>query len=125
MPTNNTSNTYSQLYAKVEETWIKLANVFDINLFPTVNSYYANDADELSDYIKKVIYNPPATIVLWDDGEKTVVKCHGEDEYDPLKGFLLCVMKKLCGNNGAYNDVIRKHCPAANDILEKKVTDCG
>ena len=25
--------------------------------------------------IKNVIFNPPATIVFWEDGSKTVVKC--------------------------------------------------
>ena len=31
--------------------------------------------------IKKVIFNDPATIVLWDDGTKTVVKCSEGDTY--------------------------------------------
>ena len=26
--------------------------------------------------VERVIMNPPATILFWDDGEKTVVKCH-------------------------------------------------
>lgn len=30
---------------------------------------------EAFDPIKKVIFNDPATIVLWNDGTKTVVKC--------------------------------------------------
>ena len=28
--------------------------------------------------IKEVIFNDPATIVYWEDGTKTVVKCHNE-----------------------------------------------
>lgn len=39
--------------------------------------------------VERVIVNPPATILFWDDGEKTVVKCRecgdGECIYD--KGF--------------------------------------
>lgn len=27
-------------------------------------------------HIERVIYNAPATIIFWSDGEKTVVKCH-------------------------------------------------
>jgi len=46
--------------------------------------------------IKKVIYNPPATIVLWTDGTKTVAKCEDVDFYDKEKGFLICVIKKVC-----------------------------
>lgn len=45
---------------------------------------------------KKVIFNPPATIVIWEDGEKTVVKCMKGDDYDAEKGLALCFMKKAC-----------------------------
>ena len=31
--------------------------------------------------IKKVIFNDPATVVIWDDGTKTVVKCSEGDTY--------------------------------------------
>ena len=51
--------------------------------------------------IKKVIYNPPATIVYWCDGTKTVVKCCEADIYDTEKGFAMAVIKKLCGNEPA------------------------
>lgn len=59
--------------------------------------------------VEKVVYNDPATIVIWNDGTKTVVKCHEGDVYDPEKGFLLCCAKKLFGNKGRYNDVMREH----------------
>lgn len=32
--------------------------------------------------IRKVIFNDPATVVLWSDGTKTVVKCGPEDKFD-------------------------------------------
>ena len=54
-----------------------------------------------------VIYNPPATIVLWADGTRTVVKCSPHDIYDPEKGLALCYMKKALGNTSrALNDVL-------------------
>lgn len=61
--------------------------------------------------IEKVIYNGPATIVLWKDGTKTVVKCRKGDDFDFEKGLLLCIAKKAYGNTGKFNDVIRKHVP--------------
>ena len=51
--------------------------------------------------IAKVIYNPPATIIIWSDKTKTVVKCCENDIYDPEKGFAMAVIKKLCGNDSA------------------------
>lgn len=47
---------------------------------------------------KTVIFNPPATIVLWEDGTKTVVKCDRRDGYVPITGLALCYMKKSLGN---------------------------
>ena len=52
--------------------------------------------------IKKVIFNPPATIVLWFDNTKTVVKCQDGDEYDPEKGLAMAIVKKMYGNTGKY-----------------------
>ena len=55
----------------------------------------------------QVIYNPPATIVLWADGTRTVVKCDPLDTYDQEKGLALCYMKKALGNTSrALNDVL-------------------
>ncbi len=48
--------------------------------------------------IDKVIYNPPATIILWNDGTKTMSKCDDEDWYGKVTGFMLCVLKKKYGN---------------------------
>ena len=61
--------------------------------------------------IKKVIYNDPATIVLWADGTKTVVKCREDDVYDEQTGLLLCMAKKMYGNDGKFNNVLRKWMP--------------
>lgn len=61
--------------------------------------------------IKKVIYSDPATIVLWTDGTKTVVKCQENDVYDEQTGLLMCIAKKAYGNNGKFNDILRKWEP--------------
>ena len=55
------------------------------------------DDDDLE--IVDVIFNAPATIVKWSDGDKTVVKCDKEDKFDERVGFLLCVLKKYYNNN--------------------------
>ena len=57
----------------------------------------------------KVIFNYPATIVIWEDGTKTVVKV--QDEYfDEEKGFAMAFMKKVMGNTGRYFDEVKKWC---------------
>lgn len=69
--------------------------------------------------IKDVIFNPPATIVFWMDGTKTVVKDQGEVFYDPEKGMAMAVAKKAFGNQGNYYNQFAKYL----DIYEKKQED--
>lgn len=62
--------------------------------------------------VKKVIFNKPATIVIWADGTKTVVKCQKDkngkyEKYDKEKGLALCYMKKALGNESNYYNVIK------------------
>lgn len=47
--------------------------------------------------IDRVIFNDPATIILWKDGTKTVVKRSDDDIWDPEKGFCMAIIKKLYG----------------------------
>lgn len=58
--------------------------------------------------IKQVIFNDPATIVIWADGEKTVVKCQNGEPYDPEKGLAMAITKRALGNKGNYFDEIKK-----------------
>ena len=52
--------------------------------------------------IKDVIFAPPATIIYWSDGSKTVVKCSEKDVFDPEKGLAMAIAKRCGGNKGNY-----------------------
>lgn len=71
------------------------------------------DRREAREYkgIERVIFNDPATIVIWNDGTKTVVKCHEGDTYNEQTGLLMCIAKKHFGNTGKFNDVLHKWVP--------------
>lgn len=58
--------------------------------------------------IKNVIFNPPATIVFWTDGSKTVVKTQNDEMFDPEKGLTMAFFKKTHGDKGAYFNEIKK-----------------
>lgn len=64
----------------------------------------------LKELIDKVIFNEPATIILWFDGSKTVVMCGEGDEFDREKGFAMAVCKKMFGNKGNYYNVFKQWC---------------
>ena len=57
--------------------------------------------------IEKVIFNDPATIVIWSDGSKTVVKCANE-EFDKEKGLAMAICKRVLGNKGNYFNEFHK-----------------
>lgn len=69
---------------------------------------------------KKIIFNGPATIVIWSDGAKTVVKQSKLDNYDYEKGFAMCVVKKVFGDQ--YN-AIRKMVDESYENTLTKITD--
>lgn len=59
--------------------------------------------------IKKVIFHDPATIIFWEDGTKTVVKCQEGDVFDPEKGMAMAITKKALGNKGNYYNKIKAY----------------
>lgn len=60
--------------------------------------------------IRKVIFNNPATIVLWSDGTKTVVKCGSDDIFDKEKGLAMAIVKKMAGNDSRFHKVFKQWC---------------
>lgn len=73
--------------------------------------------------IKNVIFNPPATIVFWTDGTKTVVKTQNGEEFDPEKGLAMAYFKKMHGNKGHYFEEIKKWTEKYEDQNTVKYTD--
>ena len=72
--------------------------------------------------IKDVIFNEPATIILWADGTKTVVKCQEGEGYDPEKGMAMAISKKALGNKGNYCEVFKKWLPEEEEVNDGRVS---
>lgn len=91
--------------------------------FDAEMSYDSTILNELRDMvckpqIKKVHFNNPATVILWTDGTKTIVKAQDGEPYDPEKGMALAIAKKFLGNKGNYYDTFKKWLPEedTNDL---------
>lgn len=69
--------------------------------------------------VKKVVLNDPYTIIIWNDGTKTVTKCHKLDSYDPEKGILACMAKKLYENTNLFNEIIQEYVDFDTDFENK------
>lgn len=71
--------------------------------------------------IKNVIFSGPATIILWGDNTKTVVKCDKDDIYDPHTGMAEAIAKKALGDD--YRKTFRKYIKKYNKQMEKEIAD--
>ena len=80
--------------------------------------------------IKNVIFNPPATIVFWTDGSKTVVKAQNGEFFDPEKGLAMAIAKKHFGNKGHYFEEIKNWTEKYEESLltassiQKAIQEC-
>lgn len=70
------------------------------------NELYRSNKEE----IKRVIFNEPYTIVIWANGEKTIVKAQDGEPYDKEKGLAMCFAKYALGNTCRYFDFFKEVC---------------
>lgn len=61
--------------------------------------------------IKNVYFNDPVTVVMWNDGTKTIVRCSENDFYDPEKGLAMAIVKKAYGNDNKFHKIFKKWIP--------------
>lgn len=72
--------------------------------------------------IKKIIFNDPAVIIMWNDGTKTVTKVQTEeDEYNKTAGINYCIAKKFLSSKD-YNSYVElvdllKH-PEIDELID-------
>ena len=59
---------------------------------------------------KKIMYNESkgATVVLWEDGTKTIVKCSENNQRDLYNAYCAAFAKKCYGTNSALKREINK-----------------
>ena len=75
--------------------WIRHTTKAELNKFKPLN-------------IKKVVFNPPATIVIFNDGTKSVVKCGEGEKFDPEVGFAMVMMKEMFESRSGFKKFIKK-----------------
>lgn len=97
------------------EDWISLEDYS--NLIIRLEDYISNFTKALPE-IKRVVFNERATIILWADGDKTVVKLGKEEVNDPEKGMAMAICKKVLGNTGSYYEIFKKWLPDNTEVTE-------
>lgn len=95
-------------------------NRLDYNNLYSIGSLFGIRKPE----INKVIFSGPCTIVLWDDGDKTMVRCENE-HFDKEKGLAMAIAKKFLGTNknkSDYFDIFKGFIPEEKEKT-KTVTE--
>ena len=75
--------------------------------------------------VKKIIFNPPATIVIWKDKHKEVVKCSDDEEFQPEVGVAMCFMKRIFESRNQFTKMvdsfINDEDPTLREIIEEGI----
>lgn len=75
----------------------------------------------------RIIFNPPATIVFWTDGTKTVVKCAEGEKFDPYTGFCYAFTERCLGSISRIKKLCKKSSTglpeASESIVEEEKCD--
>lgn len=58
--------------------------------------------------VEYIIFNPPATIVFWEDGTKTVVKAMEGEKFEKYAGFMAACMKKMFGSTSRAKAIMNE-----------------
>lgn len=69
--------------------------------------------------VDRIIFNDPATIVFWQDGTKTVVKCQKGQTFNPYFGFCAAIAKKLYGSNSMLNRIVETYLEEVDPRKDK------
>lgn len=70
----------------------------DLNLIRMIEEL---EEEEQYDYLayERIIFNDPATIVIWADGTRTVVKACKEDKFDKGVGLKTALLQRVFGKD--------------------------
>lgn len=115
----------SEFYDSIDRTFRNELNFYDprfvaypISSYDTVLQYCLSDItatealfntikEKTDSGIERVIFNPPATIVFFNDGKKVVVKCQEDDNWDEEKALAMAIVKHDYGLS-EFNKILDK-----------------
>lgn len=69
--------------------------------------------------IDHIVFSDPATIVFWEDGTKTVVKCMNGEKFERYAGFMAACMKKMFGSTSRAKAIMNE-CIVEQEPSKKK-----
>lgn len=119
--------TCRRIYKNIEEAGIRELVDGTIILKKIVSADRVRTFNDNKDfYIQNIYenYKNGITTVIWNDGEKTMLKCSEEDEWDTEKVIALAYMKRYFGNGRKFKDEIDKWQKVLDERWEKEFEKC-
>ena len=91
--------------------WVSPLDLTKINEGPTYTPYNKVPPRAFIPSPKRIIVNEDSkvTVVMWDDGTKTIVKCSEADQYDSYAAYCAAFAKKCYGTNSQLKKAIENH----------------
>lgn len=71
-------------------------------------SYIISNTPLYTPIIKKIVANDKTTIVMWNNGTKTIVRPSANDNYDLEAAVCAAIAKKIYGTNSAFKRMIKE-----------------
>lgn len=106
---SSTLNTYAEPYYR----WINVGGRREViskdeydNLLPCVNDIVKTAINDTF-AVKRIHKSGPVTVVIWNDGTKTVVRCAEGSKDDPYAAFCAAVTKRIYGSNSKINKMLK------------------
>lgn len=97
-----------QKYHQVIRDLKKIANMMDTPIITAVQKTRIKGEENTmtKPEIKKFFYSGRTTVVIWDDGTKTMSSPSGDETFDPEMGLAMAVAKKYFGNRHKFEKVV-------------------
>lgn len=97
-------------YERVRQFWIDPLTIIDCDVRNRVSYTHYYKTPNRIPTLKRIIISKKSkvTVVLWDDGTKTIVRCSEADAYDPYAAYCAAFTKKCYGTNSQLKKAIEK-----------------
>lgn len=76
-----------------------------------------------SNLIKRVVFSDRKTIILWNDGSKTMVSCAEEEQLDPYMGFCAAFTKGFFGSKHQVEKMVKNAEYQPSKKTKKKISE--
>lgn len=76
-----------------------------------------------SSLIKRVVFSDRKTIILWNDGSKTIVSCAEGEQFDPYMGFCAAFTKGFFGSKHQVEKMVKNADYQSIKKTKKKISE--